>query len=138
MAQATGLCSLACVLVVNGYGPGLLLAAQVGPVTLLIVRSVLRAGRAVAVGLAMAAAVAAIDLAYAVIGLAGMGRLLSVESTRLWLGLLSAAIVVGIGLRTLWKGCGCANSVHAAMLYSWMRPPSRSRRWKLVLTRSIA
>jgi hypothetical protein len=50
-------CTLACVLVMTGYGLGLLLAAQVGPVTLLIVRSVLRGGRAVAVGLAMAAAV---------------------------------------------------------------------------------
>src|SRR5262249_47118614 len=76
----------------------------VGPVTLLIVRSVLRGGRAVAVGLAMAAAVAAIDLAYAVVGLAGMGRLLNAGSTRVWLGLLSAAILVAIGARTLWKG----------------------------------
>jgi hypothetical protein len=67
------ICSLARVLVLSGYGLGLFLAAQVGPVTLLIVRSVLRGGRAVAVGLAMAAAVAAIDLAYAIVGLAGMG-----------------------------------------------------------------
>jgi threonine/homoserine/homoserine lactone efflux protein len=55
----------------------LFLAAQVGPVTLLIVRSVLRGGRAVAVGLAMAVAVAAIDLAYAVVGLAGIGSLVN-------------------------------------------------------------
>jgi threonine/homoserine/homoserine lactone efflux protein len=34
-----------------GLGLGVVLAAQVGPVTLLIVRSVLRGGRAVAVGL---------------------------------------------------------------------------------------
>jgi hypothetical protein len=59
------------VLVLIGYGLGLFLAAQVGPVTLLIVRSVLRGGRAFAVGLAMAAAVAAIDLGYAIVGLAG-------------------------------------------------------------------
>jgi threonine/homoserine/homoserine lactone efflux protein len=37
-----------------GLGLGLFLAAQVGPVTLLIVRSVLRGGRALLVGLAMA------------------------------------------------------------------------------------
>jgi hypothetical protein len=36
----------------RGYGFALFLAAQVGPVTLLIVRSVLRGGRAFAVGLA--------------------------------------------------------------------------------------
>jgi hypothetical protein len=100
--QALG--SLACVLVLSGYGLGLFLAAQVGPVTLLIVRSVLRGGRAVAVGLAMAGAVASIDLAYAIVGLAGMGRLLDAGSSRLWLGLLSAAILVGIGTRTLWRG----------------------------------
>jgi putative LysE/RhtB family amino acid efflux pump len=92
------------VIVLTGYGLGLFLAAQVGPVTLLIVRSVLRGGRAVAVGLAMAAAVASIDLAYAGVGLAGIGRLLDSGSTRVWLGLLSAAILVAIGMRTLWKG----------------------------------
>ena len=88
----------------SGYGLGLFLAAQVGPVTLLIVRSVLRGGRALAVGLAMAAAVAAIDLAYAVVGLAGVGRLLNEGATQLWLGLGSAAILVAIGARTLWIG----------------------------------
>jgi hypothetical protein len=46
-------------------------------VTLLIVRSVLRGGRALAVGLAMAVAVAGIDLAYAIVGLSGVGRLLN-------------------------------------------------------------
>ena len=92
------------VLVLSGYGLGLFLAAQVGPVTLLIVRSVLRGGRALAVGLAMAAAVAAIDLAYAVVGLAGVGRLLNESAARLWLGLASAAILVAIGARTLWIG----------------------------------
>src|SRR5262249_23942989 len=86
------------------YGLGLFLAAQVGPVTLLIVRSVLRGGRALAVGLALAAAVAAIDLAYAVVGLAGVGRLLNGGSVRLWFGLVSAAILITIGARTLWIG----------------------------------
>ena len=84
-------------LVLTGYGLGLFLAAQVGPVTLLIVRSVLRGGRAVAVGLAMAAAVGAIDLLYAAVGLAGIGALLISESMRLWLGLVSAAVLIAIG-----------------------------------------
>src|SRR5215467_8691648 len=92
------------VLVLSGYGLGVFLAAQVGPVTLLIVRSVLRGGRALAVGLAMAAAVVVIDLAYAIVGLAGVGSLLNGASLRLWFGLLSAAVLIGIGLRTLWKG----------------------------------
>jgi threonine/homoserine/homoserine lactone efflux protein len=92
------------VLVLTGYGLGLILAAQVGPVTLLIVRSVLRGGRALAVGLSMAGAVAAIDLGYAVVGLAGVGRLVNGSTAQLWLGLASAAILVAIGTRTLWTG----------------------------------
>jgi putative LysE/RhtB family amino acid efflux pump len=92
------------VLVLTGYGLGLFLAAQVGPVTLLIVRSVLRGGRALAVGLAMAAAVVVIDLSYAVVGLAGVGGLLNGGSLRLGFGLASAAVLVGIGMRTLWIG----------------------------------
>jgi putative LysE/RhtB family amino acid efflux pump len=96
--------NLARVLVLSGYGLGLFLAAQVGPVTLLIVRSILRGGRALAVGLAMAAAVAAVDLTYAIVGLAGVGRLLDEGSAPLWLGLVSAAILIVIGARTLWAG----------------------------------
>jgi putative LysE/RhtB family amino acid efflux pump len=92
------------VLVLTGYGLGLFLAAQVGPVTLLIIRSVLRGGRALAVGLAMAAAVAGIDVLYAAVGLAGAGTLLNAESTRLWLGLVSAAVLIAIGARTFWIG----------------------------------
>lgn len=91
-------------LILSGYGLGLLLAAQVGPVTLLIVRSVLRGGRALAVGLAMACAVVLIDLGYAIVGLAGVGGLLNGGSLRVWFGLLSAAVLIGIGMRTLWIG----------------------------------
>jgi putative LysE/RhtB family amino acid efflux pump len=102
------------VLVLSGYGLGLFLAAQVGPVTLLIVRSVLRGGRAIAVGLAMAAAVASIDLAYALVGLAGIGSLLNAGSARLWLGLVSAAILVAIGARTLWQGIRARSGLEAS------------------------
>jgi putative LysE/RhtB family amino acid efflux pump len=91
-------------LLVAGLGLGLLLAAQVGPVTLLIVRSVLRGGRAVLVGVAMACAVAAVDLLYATLGLAGVGRLLSTGPLRLSLGIASASILILIGARTLRLG----------------------------------
>jgi threonine/homoserine/homoserine lactone efflux protein len=87
-----------------GIGLGFVLAAQVGPVTLLIVRSVLRGGRAVRVGLAMAIAVALIDLLYASLGLAGVGRLLQAEALRLALGLVSASVLIGIGARTVVRG----------------------------------
>lgn len=72
--------------------------------TLLIVRSVLRGGRAVAVGLAMAGAVALVDVLYGTLGLAGVGRLLNGGALRLALGLASAAILVAIGIRTVWIG----------------------------------
>jgi putative LysE/RhtB family amino acid efflux pump len=90
--------------VLSGYGLALFLAAQAGPVTLLILRSVLRGGRAFAVGLAMAAAVATIDLAYATVGLAGFGSLLDGGLLRLSFGLASAAILVLVGARTAWVG----------------------------------
>jgi threonine/homoserine/homoserine lactone efflux protein len=92
------------VLLLTGFGLGLLLAAQVGPVTLLIVRSVLRGGRAVIVGLAMAGAVASVDLLYATLGLAGAGEFLNGGEVRLSLGLASAAILVAVGARTAWAG----------------------------------
>lgn len=87
-----------------GFGLGLFFAAQVGPVTLLIVRSVLRGGRAVAVGLAMGLAVALIDVVYASLGLLGIGRLLNGGTVAVTLGLLSAAILAVIGARTAWVG----------------------------------
>ena len=91
-------------LVLAGAGLGLVLAAQVGPVTLLIVRSVLRGGRALAVGVAMAVAVASVDVLYAALGLAGAGTVLDAPAAELVLGLASAAILIAIGLRTLLAG----------------------------------
>jgi putative LysE/RhtB family amino acid efflux pump len=90
--------------VLVGFGLGLFLAAQVGPVTLLIVRTVLRGRRAVAVGLTMAGAVALVDLLYATLGLAGAGQLLTTDGLRIPLGLLRAAILVAIGARSVWLG----------------------------------
>src|SRR5215216_4825322 len=87
-----------------GLGLGVFLAAQVGPVTLLIVRSVLRGGRAVAIALAMAGAVALIDVLYGALGLAGAGQLLRADPIRIVLGSLSAAILLAIGARTFWTG----------------------------------
>lgn len=82
-----------------GLGLGALVAAQVGPVTLLLVRSVLRG--ALATGLAMAAAVGLVDALYAAAGVAGAAPLLQIGSLELLLGLLGAAVLVVLGLRTL-------------------------------------
>jgi putative LysE/RhtB family amino acid efflux pump len=86
-----------------GFGLGLFVAAQIGPVSLLIVRSVLRGS--LRIGLAMAGGVALVDMLYASLGLAGVGRLIdAADGARLALGLLGAAVLVVLGLRTLWSG----------------------------------
>lgn len=86
-----------------GVGLGLFVAAQIGPVSLLIVRSVVRGD--FRIGMAMSAAVALVDLGYAGLGLAGFGRVLEeTGSVRVVLGLLGAAILVAIGLRAIWIG----------------------------------
>lgn len=82
-----------------GLGLGALVAAQVGPVTLLLVRSVVRG--ALVTGLAMAAAVGLVDALYAAAGVAGAAPLLQIGALELILGLLGAAVLVGLGLRTL-------------------------------------
>ena len=85
-------------------GVAFLLAAQVGPITLLIVRSIVRGGRAVAIGLLMATAVAGVDLVYATVGLAGVGRVLEGGAVQVVLGLVTAAILIAIGARSIWFG----------------------------------
>jgi threonine/homoserine/homoserine lactone efflux protein len=84
-----------------GFGLGFLVSAQLGPVSLLVIRSVLRGG--LAVGLAMAAAVGLIDAGYATLGVLGAGRLLTVEELRVTLGLVGAGVLAWFGARTLWS-----------------------------------
>ena len=62
----------------------------------------------------MAAAVATIDLGYGVVGLAGFGSLLNAGSIRVWLGLLSAGILVAIGMKTLWQGIRARSALESA------------------------
>jgi putative LysE/RhtB family amino acid efflux pump len=86
-----------------GFGLGLFVAAQIGPVSLLIVRSVVRGD--FRIGMAMAAAVSLVDLAYAGLGLAGVGRVLEeTDGVRVVFGFLGAAVLVGLGLRSIWIG----------------------------------
>jgi putative LysE/RhtB family amino acid efflux pump len=84
-----------------GFGLGFAVAAQVGPVTLLTVRSVIRGG--FVVGVAMALGVACIDAAYAAAGAAGAGAALELDPLRIFFGLLGAAVIAAIALNTLWS-----------------------------------
>jgi threonine/homoserine/homoserine lactone efflux protein len=83
----------------TGLGLGLFVAAQVGPVSLLCIRSVLRGS--LATGLAIGLGAAVVDVAYASLGVAGTARLLTSPALRTWLGLGGAAVLVAMGARTL-------------------------------------
>jgi putative LysE/RhtB family amino acid efflux pump len=84
-----------------GVGLGLFVAAQLGPLSLLLIRSTLRSG--VTVGLAIGAGIAVIDTLYACAGAAGAAPLLSVDPLRLALGVIGAGVLVALGVRTLWS-----------------------------------
>jgi putative LysE/RhtB family amino acid efflux pump len=84
-----------------GFGLGFFVAAQLGPISLLAIRSTLRSG--VAIGLAIGAGVAVIDTLYAAAGAAGAAGVLAFEPLRVAFGLLGAAVLVVLGARTLWS-----------------------------------
>jgi putative LysE/RhtB family amino acid efflux pump len=84
-----------------GFGLGALVAAQLGPMSLFLIRSTLRSGPLV--GLAIGAGIAVIDAAYAALGAAGAAPLLTIDALRLTLGLIGAAVLVALGARTLWS-----------------------------------
>jgi threonine/homoserine/homoserine lactone efflux protein len=84
-----------------GFGLGLFVGAQPGPVSLLCVRSVLRG--AFATGVAIGAGAALVDLLYAGLGLAGAASLLEMDVLRVVLGAFGALVLAVIGGRTLWS-----------------------------------
>lgn len=85
--------------VLTGFGLGFFIAAQVGPIWLLSARTVLRG--AYRSGLAIGAAAAVVDVVYATLGVLGAGRLLEVDALRVTFGLLGAAVLVVLGVRSL-------------------------------------
>ena len=85
----------------TGLGLAFLVAAQVGPIWLLCVRSVLR-GRLLS-GLGIGLGAALIDVVYAALGVAGVTQLLRIPQIRLGLGLAGAGLLLAIGARTLWS-----------------------------------
>src|SRR5579872_1845079 len=84
---------------VVGFGLGFLVALQVGPMTLFLIRSTLRSGWAA--GLAVAAGIAVVDGLYAAAGAAGVTPLLGAPFLRLALGLIGALVLLVLGIRTL-------------------------------------
>jgi len=83
-----------------GFGMGLLVAAQLGPMSLFLIRSVLRGS--LGIGLAIGAGIAVIDTLYAAAGAAGAAPVLSIESVRIVFGLIGAAVLAVLAARTLY------------------------------------
>jgi len=82
-----------------GFGLGFLVALQLGPMSLFLVRSTLRAG--LLTGLGVGAGIATIDALYAAAGAAGAAPLLLIDPVRLVLGVVGAAVLVWLGAKTL-------------------------------------
>ena len=82
-----------------GFGLGFLVALQLGPMSLFLIRSTLRGGWAV--GLAIGAGIAVVDLLDAAAGAAGAAPLLTIGPLRVILGLVGATVLVVLGIRTL-------------------------------------
>jgi threonine/homoserine/homoserine lactone efflux protein len=74
-------------------------AAQVGPVSLLCIRTTLRYG--FAPGLAVGAGAATVDTLYGALGMVGAASLIGITPVRITLGALGAAVLVLMGARTL-------------------------------------
>jgi putative LysE/RhtB family amino acid efflux pump len=84
-----------------GFGLGFFVALQLGPMSLFLIRTTLRGG--LGPGVAVGAGIAAVDGLYAAAGAAGISPLLSIQPLRLILGVLGAAVLIVLGLRTLYS-----------------------------------
>jgi putative LysE/RhtB family amino acid efflux pump len=84
-----------------GLGLGFTVGAQPGPMSLFLVRSTLRGS--LQTGLAIGAGIAAIDVLYAGVAAAGLAPVLGTAAVRIVLGVLGSAVLLALGLRTLWS-----------------------------------
>ena len=85
----------------TGFALGFLVAAGVGPIWLLCLRTSVRFG--FTSGLAIGAGAAVVDAFYAALGVAGAAGLLSIDPLRTTLGLVGATVLAAVGVRTLWS-----------------------------------
>src|SRR3954451_10613853 len=94
-----------------GFGLGFFVAMQLGPLSLFLIRSTLR-GR-LAVGLAIGAGIAIVDLLYAAAGGAGAAGLLAIDGHSTALGLFGAGVLVYLGVKTLWSALRVRSGLEA-------------------------
>jgi putative LysE/RhtB family amino acid efflux pump len=98
-----------------GFGLGFVVAVQLGPMSLYLVRTTLAGGWYA--GLAVGAGIALVDAAYATAGAAGAAPLLAIGPLRTVLGLVGAAVILLLGARTLrsaWTPRGVVADTRAA------------------------
>ena len=82
-----------------GFGLGFLVALQLGPMSLFLIRSTLRAG--LLTGLGVGAGIAVVDALYAAAGAAGAAPFLLIDPVRVALGLVGAIVILWLGVKTL-------------------------------------
>jgi threonine/homoserine/homoserine lactone efflux protein len=85
-----------------GFGLGFLVALQLGPMSLFLVRTTLRSG--VRAGLAVGGGIALTDVLYAAAGAAGAAPLVAVHAVRTTLRLVGAAVLAWLGVRSIRAG----------------------------------
>jgi putative LysE/RhtB family amino acid efflux pump len=85
----------------SGFGLGFLVAAEVGPIWLLCLRTSARHG--FRPGAAIGAGAATVDTLYAALGIAGASALLRIDALRISLGVAGALVLAAIAARTLWS-----------------------------------
>lgn len=83
----------------TGFGLGFVVAAVLGPIGLLTIRTVLRG--ATASGIAIGAGAAVIDGTYALLGALGAGAALQGATVQLVVGLVGCTFLAVLGLKTL-------------------------------------
>jgi putative LysE/RhtB family amino acid efflux pump len=81
-----------------GFGLGFFVALQLGPMSLFLIRSTLRAGWRV--GAAIGCGIAFVDGVYAALGATGAAALLTFDPLRIVLGIAGAVVLVVLGVRT--------------------------------------
>ncbi|HET8758139.1 MAG TPA: LysE family transporter [Solirubrobacteraceae bacterium] len=82
-----------------GFGFGFLVAMQLGPMSLFLVRSTLAGGWSV--GIAIGAGIAIIDAGYALGGAAGAAPLLTIDALRAVIGVVGSVLLLALGVRML-------------------------------------
>ena len=113
-----------------GFGLGFLVALQLGPMSLFLVRSTLRAG--LLTGLGVGLGIALVDALYAAAGAAGATPLLLVDPVRVALGVVGSGVLIWLGARTL----VAAWNVRAGLDGASAESPYRAFRTSVVATAS--